>query len=157
MLSNYSTTHTREKTQCLHPSTWQATGLWQTFLQNVDNFNKVLHIPTAQVPVFTAINDPLRANAAVNALLFSIYFGAVISMTPDEVASILGQDKTSALDRFKLGLERSLVQSNFLEAPGLTALQALALFLVRPSPRLRFSSLLRLPFLLWWEIFCPPC
>jgi hypothetical protein len=134
MLSGHIDGLTPEESKSLHPSTWQAMELWQAFLQNVDPLIKVLHIPTAQITVFTAMNNPQEATSAINSLLFSIYFAAVISLSPNEVRNILGQGKTSALDRFKLGFERSLVHSNFLEVPNLTTLQALTLFLVSSIP-----------------------
>jgi hypothetical protein len=108
--------------------------LWEVFVKYVDIFNKVLHIPTTQVTVFQAIEDPLDAGAEVNCLLFAIYFSSVTALTDDAVVGILGYDKSKALRTFKKGLDLYLAQANFLESPTLTTLQAMALFIVRPLP-----------------------
>lgn len=130
LLSGNTETLAPELNRSLYPSTWQGMQLWHTFVQNVDPLYKVIHVPTDQIRVFSAMNNPDETKPEDISLLFSIYFAAVISLNPNEVESILGQGKTNALERFKLGLERSLIKSDFLESPNLTILQALALFLV---------------------------
>jgi hypothetical protein len=114
----------------LHPEKWQAIQLWNVFVQNVDIMSKVLHIPSAQITIFTALNDLEQAPPDVSCLLFAVYFCATTSLTPDEVFNILGQRKTAAQDHFRTGLEMALIAANILDAPSLTALQALAMFLV---------------------------
>ena len=104
--------------------------LWQAFVNNVDPITKILHIPTAQVVVFEAINDPCRKTNDVNALLFAIYFAAATSLQAADVAHFLGQDKSTVLKIFKQGLEKSLEQANVLDNPTLTSLQALTIYLV---------------------------
>ena len=104
--------------------------LWQAFINNVDPITKVLHIPTAQVLVFEAINDPCRKTKDTNALLFAIYFSAVTSLQATDVEHFLGQDKSTVLKVFKQSLENSLEQANVLDNPTLTSLQALAIYLV---------------------------
>jgi hypothetical protein len=103
--------------------------LWQTFVSVVELVNKVLHIPTTSLVVFKAIDNPAAAPPDVNCLMFSVYFSAVTAMTDDAVERLLGHRRRRALSTFRRGLEISLIQSNFLEAPSLTALQAMALFL----------------------------
>lgn len=97
----------------LRPLTWQATQLWQIFVQNVNQMHKPLHIPTAQVVIYTAINELDEASPTVNCLLFNIYFAAVTSLPPDEVRHLLGKEKALALNWFRLVLETSLAQANF--------------------------------------------
>ncbi|KAB5583439.1 fungal-specific transcription factor [Coniochaeta sp. 2T2.1] len=113
----------------MHPSKWQAMQLWQVFVSYVDMMNKVLHIPTTEIVVFKAIDDPSSAPADVNCLLFSVYFSAVTAMEDDAVVALLGQSKRRALSNFRRGLEVSLVQADFLEAPTLTSLQSMGIFL----------------------------
>ncbi|KAL4964140.1 fungal specific transcription factor domain-containing protein [Aspergillus stella-maris] len=62
------------------PTKWQATQLWQTFVNNVDPFTKILHIPTAQVLVFGATNDPSETTKDTNSLLFAIFYAATTSL-----------------------------------------------------------------------------
>ncbi len=114
----------------LFPSRWQATQLWQAYLNNVDGLVKLLHIPTVQPTVFAAINNPKDATPDMNALLFAIYFAAVTSLRWTEAQSILGQDRQTALSSFERGLELSLHAKCFLDSPTMLSLQALALYLV---------------------------
>ncbi|KAH8878606.1 hypothetical protein GQ53DRAFT_707023 [Thozetella sp. PMI_491] len=111
------------------PSTWQCMQLWQAFLQNVDPSVRVLHIPSSQVTLFTAIGQKDSWAPEVSCLLNSIFFSAAISLTPEEIQGMLKRDKAVALAQFKLGLERSLVQANFFEKPTLMVLEAVVLFL----------------------------
>ncbi|KAL1864822.1 hypothetical protein VTK73DRAFT_5634 [Phialemonium thermophilum] len=113
----------------LHPPKWQALQLWQVFLNNFESISKTLHVPTAQILVFQALDNPNDASGDANCLLFAVYFAAVTSLTGDEVEKLLDYDKRTALNAFKHGLEWSLVQSNFLEQPTVTSIQALMIFL----------------------------
>lgn len=116
--------------QNFHLSKWQAIQLWQAFVNNVDPLTKILHIPTAHITVFTAINNPSEVVEDVNALLFSIYFAATTSLPADDAMNLLGQGKSIALKIFKQDLEQSLARANILDNPSLTLLQALAIYLV---------------------------
>lgn len=112
------------------PAKRQAMQLWQAFINNVDPVIRVLHLPTAQIAVFAAIEDLNTAPADVGVLLFSIYFAACISLEANTVEDITGHNKTAALELFKKGLEQSLVCADFLESPSITALQGLAIYMV---------------------------
>ena len=116
--------------QSLNLSKWQAIQLWQAYVKNVDPLTKMLHIPTVQITMFTAINNPSEASDDINALLFAIYFAATTSLPVDDAINLLGQDKSSALNAFKKRLEESLARANLLENPSLVLLRALAIYLV---------------------------
>ncbi|CAK7211649.1 hypothetical protein SCUCBS95973_001186 [Sporothrix curviconia] len=119
----------RNSNNKLHPPKRHAMQLWNMFLQNVEPMNKVVHVPTAQISVFTAIHSPDEREPAFESLLFSIYYASVTAYLPDEYRFLFGEDKTVALDRYRAGMERALVQARFLESPSLLTLQALTLFL----------------------------
>jgi hypothetical protein len=117
-------------TQSYHPTRWQAMQLWQAFVNNVDPLVKILHIPTTQAAFFAAINNLQEVADDFNALMFSIYFSATTSLTAIDAAHLLGQDKSTALRKYKQGLEQSLTTANILETPTMRALQAMTLYLV---------------------------
>ncbi|ERT03289.1 hypothetical protein HMPREF1624_01596 [Sporothrix schenckii ATCC 58251] len=112
-----------------HPPKRQAIQLWNEYLHSVEPMNKVLHVPTAEVSVFTAIHSPEKTDPAFESLLFSIYYATVTSYQPAAYQTAFGEDKAVALDRYRAGMERALVQARFLESPSLPTLQALTLFL----------------------------
>lgn len=127
--------------QEVFPSKWQAMQLWQAFVNNVDPLAKILHISTAQIAVFSGINNPNKATEDINALLFAIYFAATTSLASKDVENLLGQSKSTALNKFKQGLEASLARANLLDTPSLTSLQALVIYLVIKSPQIRLIYL----------------
>ena len=117
-------------TRSYSPSRWHAMQLWQAFVTNVDPIAKILHIPTTQAIVYAAINSPHKIKDDLSALLFSIYFAATTSMTSTAAASLLGQDKSVTLNKYKQGLEQSLAAANILETPSISSLQAMTIYLV---------------------------
>lgn len=116
--------------QSYHPSRWHAMQLWQAFVTNVDPIAKILHIPTTQAIVFAAISNANHVDEDLSALLFSIYFAATTSLTSTDAANLLGQPKSTALNKFKQGLEHSLAGANILDTPSMKSLQAMTIYLV---------------------------
>lgn len=117
-------------TRSYYPTRWHAMQLWQAFVTNVDPIAKILHIPTTQATVYAAINSPHNLKEDLDALLFSIYFAATTSLTPAAAASLLGEDKCIALNKYKQGLEQSLAAANILDTPSVRSLQAMTIYLV---------------------------
>ena len=101
-------------------------------MQNFENCVglKVLHLPTDEVKVYSTINDPITASPDNLALSFAIYFAATVSLGGPEAHVILEQDKDMLLLRFKAGLEQAFAYGDFLDRPTMTALHALAIYLV---------------------------
>jgi hypothetical protein len=112
----------------LYPSRWQATLLWQTFLNRVDPLVKVIHVPSAQSRIFAAINRPDSVRADVRALLFAVYFAAATALLSDDTQN---ETVIADLQRFKQGMEISLYHAEFLDAPTITSLQAMVIYQVR--------------------------
>jgi hypothetical protein len=110
-----------------------ATQLWHLFVQNVDATIKVLHIPTDEVNVFTAIHQPDAVSKDTLALVSAVYFAATLTMEPDEAQYILGVDKMTALRTFKKDFQMHLAAVDMLENPTVVMLQALAIYLVCSS------------------------
>lgn len=115
-------------TQELFPSRWQAILLWQAFLGRVEPLVKVIHVPSAQSRIFAAINRPESVRADVRALLFAICFAATTTFLSDDAQNETLHDN---LRRYQHGMELSLYQSEFLDAPTLTSLQAMVIYQVR--------------------------
>ncbi|KAJ5917666.1 hypothetical protein N7466_011220 [Penicillium verhagenii] len=110
----------------LHPSRWQATVLWETFLSRVDPVVKVIHVPTTKPRIFAAINRPDSVQPDVHCLLFAIFFGAATAMSSDNPEN---DGIRSDMRRYQQGIELAMYQSSFLDSPTVTSLQALAIFL----------------------------
>lgn len=111
----------------LYPGRWQATQLWHTYLSQVDPLVKVIHVPSLEPRIFAAISRPESVGADIRALLFAIYFGATTALLSDDT---LNENIIADLQRFKQGLEISLYNAEFLDAPTITSLQAMVIFQV---------------------------
>lgn len=126
--------HTVSDVTDLYPSRWEATQLWQVYLNNVNPLMRVLHIPTLLPKVYNAINCPGDVPADLSALLFAIYFAAATSLLSINEVDFLGGQKNEALQKYQRGLEVSLYNSSFLDSPTIISLQAMAIYGVRISP-----------------------
>ncbi|KAF5972155.1 hypothetical protein FBULB1_8877 [Fusarium bulbicola] len=115
-------------TAIYHPQRRVAIRLWKVFVDGVDPHVKVLHIPTTETTLYTVIGDPTKASNENLALCFAIYFAAVTATSPNEALDITGEDKKQALLRYRMCLEQSMAQSDFLENPTITSLQATAIY-----------------------------
>jgi hypothetical protein len=115
-------------TAIYHPQRRVAIHLWKVFVDGVDPYTKVLHIPTAETVIYTVTSDPNKASNENLALCFAIYYASVTAMPPDDVLNITGEDKKQALLRYRMCLEQSLAQADFLDNPTITLLQALAIY-----------------------------
>ncbi|KAH6657802.1 fungal-specific transcription factor [Truncatella angustata] len=113
-----------------HPPKQVAMQLWKIFVDYIDMTIKVLHIPTDEILVYTAIDNPEAASAEVLALCYAVYCISVLAVDENEVQSTLSEDKISSLKRFKLGFEQSLARADFLDNPTVTLLKALSIYLV---------------------------
>ncbi|PNP54673.1 hypothetical protein FNYG_15616 [Fusarium nygamai] len=115
-------------TAIYHPQRRVAVRLWKVFVDSIDPYAKVLHIPTAETIVYTVTSDPAKASNETLALCFAIYYASVTALSPGEVLDINGEDNKQALLRYRMCLEQSLAQADFLDNPTLTLLQALAIY-----------------------------
>ncbi|CRL22875.1 Fungal transcriptional regulatory protein, N-terminal [Penicillium camemberti] len=112
-------------TQELFPSRWEGVFLWQTFLSRVEPLVKVIHVPTAQSHIFAAINRPESVRADLRALVFAICFAATTTLLSDDTQN---EVRHANLRRYQQGMELSLYQSEFLDAPTLISLQAMVIY-----------------------------
>ena len=104
--------------------------LWHTFVQNIDPIVKILHVPTAEIDIFTAINQPGEVGKDILALLYAAYFAAATSMEAEDVSKMLGMDQLTALGKFRTHFQKALADADALEHPTVALLQALAIYLV---------------------------
>jgi hypothetical protein len=106
--------------------------LWNTYINNVDGCScqKLVHIPTDEAMIFATIDEPSRAPLDNHAFCFAIYFAAAVSLNVTEASNAFGSEPSPHLLNFKLGMEQSLAQANYLDQPTVTALRALAIYLV---------------------------
>ncbi|KAI8308924.1 C6 transcription factor asaR [Colletotrichum sp. SAR11_240] len=112
----------------LHPEKSAAIRLWTNYVNNIEPYVKILHVPTDEATVYSTIAEPHRAKAEHLALCFAIYFVSVA--VPDRADRRGREERTVNLHRFRKGLEQALAHANFLERPTIVLLKALGIYLV---------------------------
>ncbi|KAJ6436255.1 putative transcriptional regulatory protein [Purpureocillium lavendulum] len=113
----------------LQPEPVHVFRLWQLFLDRVNPLTKVIHVPTVQPYVIEATTSISSVALQHQALLFSKYTMAIVSLSDHECAAMFNTSRNMALQRFTLGTKLSLIRLNFLKNYDMAALQALILFL----------------------------
>lgn len=115
-----------------YPDTQLALRLWNVYVKSVDPVLKILHIPTVQSTVVATILDPRSAPSSTVALTFAIYFAAVTVLRHDDnrEAIDLPCETTELLKRYKTCLDRLLTLVDLMDRPDMTAIQALAIYVV---------------------------
>ncbi|KAI1109377.1 fungal-specific transcription factor domain-containing protein [Nemania sp. NC0429] len=119
--------------QELQPDLVNVFRLWQLFIDRVNPLIKIIHAPSLQPYVMDAAADITKVPLAYQALLFSIYTMAVISLTPQEAIQLLGTTREEALSRFTRGTKLALTRSNFMKTYNMTILQSLLLYMMSLS------------------------
>lgn len=114
----------------LHPPAVQIFQLWQIYLDNVNPLLKVTHTPTLQGQLIEAAANPSKIPKPLEALLFSIYFMAVISLTDEEALDKLKEEKQRLLSRYHRGTQQALINAGFMKSSDLVVLQAFLMYLV---------------------------
>jgi hypothetical protein len=117
----------------LYPEPVHTFRLWQIFLERVNPLTKIIHVPSVQPYVVEAASNLQNIPQNVQALLFSIFTLAVISLEDAECQQILQTSKSDALRQFSDGARAALQKSQFLRIYEMPTLQALVMYLVRIS------------------------
>lgn len=69
----------------LHPLPSQIPFYWQTFLENVNPLVKIFHTETMNKVIKEVQSNLDSLSRSTEALMFSIYFATVTSLSPEEV------------------------------------------------------------------------
>ncbi|POR35868.1 Putative transcriptional regulatory protein [Tolypocladium paradoxum] len=113
----------------LQPDPIHGFKLWQLFLDRVNPLTKVIHAPTVHPYVMEAATNMSNVPIHYQALLFSIYTMAVLSLSDTECIQMFGVSRDTALQKFTAGTKVALIRFNFLKNYNMSALQALVLYL----------------------------
>lgn len=113
-----------------HPTPTQAFILWDTYKENVVPLVPIFHHPTAEKIYLEAPANLNTISKATETMLFSIYYSAVTSMTPEQCKSLLGEESETVLTRYRFAMEQSLARANILNTQSIIVLQAMTLFLI---------------------------
>ncbi|KAJ5231687.1 uncharacterized protein N7469_006275 [Penicillium citrinum] len=113
-----------------HPPFQKGPVFWDVYQENVAPLISILHRPSARNLLVEATRNPDGLDKNNEALVFSIYLSAIVSLTPAECLSRFGEDRNSAVKRYRFAVEQALARANLLNTQSLALLQAAVLFLI---------------------------
>ena len=102
------------------------------YARNVDPMFKLLHIPTLRNLVTKASASPQKIPSGnyVEALLFSVYYAAITSLTEGQCQQCFQEARDALLAKYRSGTETALVNADLMNTTELGTVQALAVFIV---------------------------
>ncbi|KAJ5170330.1 Transcription factor [Penicillium coprophilum] len=113
-----------------HPPMFKVSILWEKYRENVAPLITIVHRPTAKKLFAEAARNPDTLDKNSEALVFAMYLCSIISMKPDECLFQFGEDRPTAVKRYRFATEQALAKAGFLNTQSLILLQAAVLFLV---------------------------
>lgn len=123
----YSLSHSLRE---YHPPFPKVSVFWDIYKENVAPLITIIHKPTARKLLVEAAQTPDSLDKNQEALVFSVYLSAIVSSSPAECLSRLGEDRTFAIKRYRFAVEQALARANLLNTQSLVLLQAAVLFLI---------------------------
>ncbi|KAF1924989.1 uncharacterized protein M421DRAFT_266790 [Didymella exigua CBS 183.55] len=118
----------------LHPSHIHIFKLWQIYSENVNPLIKVTHGPTLQARILDAAADPTGISNELEALMFSIYCAALITLAEGECRDTFGEAKAKLLGRYQDACRQALINCGFLRSRDRDCLTAYFLYLISLRP-----------------------
>ncbi|MCJ1311419.1 hypothetical protein MMC25_005090 [Agyrium rufum] len=118
----------------LHPDQVQIFRLWQIYLENVDPLLKITHTATLQTRIINAAVNVANATPALEALMFSIYCIATLSVPDQECEAVFGSGKRDLLANYLFGCQQALLNCSLLRSKDRDCLAALLLYLISMRP-----------------------
>ncbi|KAH6976296.1 hypothetical protein BKA56DRAFT_658243 [Ilyonectria sp. MPI-CAGE-AT-0026] len=113
----------------LNPLPSQMLFIWQTFVERVDIFIKILHVPTVDKIIRELKGNFSSQSSSIEPLLFAISLAAIVSMDDEAVATNFNAPKAHLLARYRLGTEQALGQAEFLVTKQIVVVQAFVIYL----------------------------
>lgn len=103
--------------------------LWSTYLENVAPLITILHKSTMRKLIETA-QDMDNLDKDSKALVLAFCLATVISMSPEECKTHLGETRDTAVQRYRFATEQALAKAGLTDTRSLTLLQAAVLFMI---------------------------
>lgn len=113
----------------LHPPLQESVALLQVFCENVLPLVRVFHMPTTARIYWEAVDSLDALDKNTEALLFSIYYSAAISMDSQQCEVVLGASRADVVARYRFALEQAIARANLLNTQSIILLQAMVIFL----------------------------
>ncbi|QKX58238.1 uncharacterized protein TRUGW13939_05359 [Talaromyces rugulosus] len=113
-----------------HPPPEHIHQLWDAYMENVDPVTKVFHVPTIRPAIEKAAANTADIPRGFEALMFSIYSAAVMSLKDDECRQKFSEPRSDLRSRYICATKSALSRAKFMGTSNLVVLQALVLHLL---------------------------
>lgn len=113
----------------MHPPPVHIFRLWQTFLVHVNPLVKIFHAPTVQQTILDASGNLETVSRSTEALMFSIYFLAVIALNNADCQSMFGETRQALVAKYCNGTQQALINAKFLKSLNISTLHAFVNYL----------------------------
>jgi hypothetical protein len=123
----YSLSHSLRS---FHPPPSKVALLWDIYLENVAPLLPIVHKHTVKQIFTNAAEHPEALDKNSEALLLAMYYVSIVSLTPDQCISLLGEERDTAVSRYRFAVEQALSKANLLNTQSLMLLQAAVIFLI---------------------------
>ncbi|KAL2069447.1 hypothetical protein VTL71DRAFT_14126 [Oculimacula yallundae] len=117
-----------------HPEPIHIFKLWQLYLDNVNPLLKVTHTPSVQGRIIEAASNLSNIEPPLEALMFSIYCMATLSLSEDDCLIMFASTRQEMLVKYQFGCQQALLNCEFLRTTDRECLTALFLYLVSVRP-----------------------
>jgi hypothetical protein len=105
---------------------------WKTFVKNVDPLVKIFFRWEVEPIIQKAREDPSSLSSEERALVSSIVFISISSLSGDECSKLLHDGKPQLMERYQRSAESALLLADYACTTHRLTLQAFMLYLVRP-------------------------
>ncbi|KAG5804534.1 hypothetical protein H9Q74_008778 [Fusarium xylarioides] len=105
-----------------HPPMHLSVTLLNIFIENVLPLVYIFHMPTAEQWFWDSIISLETLDRESEALLFAIYYSAVISMDEGQCLAALGESRSTSLNKFRFAVEQAMARANLLNTQSLVLL-----------------------------------
>ncbi len=112
-----------------HPPTELSMRLFQLFSDNVLPVVRIFHTTTLIRLFWGAAAATDSLDKETEALLFAIYYSAVISIDPIQCANVVGAPRSAVVERYRFAAEQALARANLLNTHSTILLQAAILYI----------------------------
>ena len=119
----------KHSTRIRHPSPERILQLWKVFTENVDPLTKVVHVPSLRPAIEKAANNPTAVPRSFEALMWSIYSAAIMSLKDDDCRQQFSEPRKVLLSKYVYATEAALSRAKFMRTTSLVTLQAYVLYL----------------------------
>ncbi|KAJ5682241.1 hypothetical protein N7462_005406 [Penicillium macrosclerotiorum] len=112
-----------------YPHLSQSVILLEIFKTNVLPMVHIFHVPTLERTYWDALASPDELDCSNEALLFSIWYTAVISMEPEQCEHVLTLSRAVALKHYQFAVQQAIARADLLNTQSIVLLQAVIMFL----------------------------